>query len=140
MVTMSAREFNQSVAAAQRSAADEPVIVTRRGEPEFVLMGIEEYRRLTSRANPTRLSERLAPADGHDLVRYRIPPRYQHRSRRHDLVQLSFTRNFRPSKVAMPLLVNQRGRETPREGAQVPRSVRRKSGRSGGTHLSAAQS
>ncbi|MCW4457835.1 type II toxin-antitoxin system Phd/YefM family antitoxin [Microbacterium sp. MPKO10] len=73
MVTMSAREFNQSVAAAQRSAADEPVIVTRRGEPAFVLMRIEDYRRLTSRANPTRLSERLAPADGHDLDDIEFP-------------------------------------------------------------------
>jgi prevent-host-death family protein len=47
---MSAREFNQSVARAQRLADDEPVLVTRRGEPAYVLLNIAEYERLRSEA------------------------------------------------------------------------------------------
>ncbi|MEJ1088508.1 type II toxin-antitoxin system Phd/YefM family antitoxin [Microbacterium sp. Mu-80] len=45
---MSAREFNQSVAQAQRRAEDEPVLVTRHGAPAYVLLSIAEYERLSS--------------------------------------------------------------------------------------------
>lgn len=45
MATMTAREFNRDVSAAKRSAEDGPVIVTDRGEPAFVLLSIDEYRR-----------------------------------------------------------------------------------------------
>lgn len=67
MVTMTAREFNQSVALAQRHANDSPVIVTRRGQPAYVLMSIDEYRRLGGERSSLPLSERLAPSDGVDL-------------------------------------------------------------------------
>lgn len=46
--TVSSREFNQDVSAAKRAAEQEPVIVTDRGEPAYVLMTIEEYRRLSA--------------------------------------------------------------------------------------------
>ena len=46
--TVSSREFNQDVSAAKRAADREPVIVTDRGEPAYVLMTIEEYRRLSA--------------------------------------------------------------------------------------------
>jgi len=46
MFAMSAREFNQSVGKAQRIAQEEPVLVTRRGEPAYVLLSIAEYERL----------------------------------------------------------------------------------------------
>lgn len=46
MFTMTAREFNQSVARAQRVAADQPVMITHRGEPAYVLLSIDEYERL----------------------------------------------------------------------------------------------
>lgn len=46
MFTMTAREFNQSVARAQRIAEDQPVLITKRGEPAYVLLTIEEYDRL----------------------------------------------------------------------------------------------
>lgn len=51
MFTMTAREFNQSVAKAQRVADDEPVLVTRHGEPAYVLLSIGEYERLTPDPN-----------------------------------------------------------------------------------------
>lgn len=47
VVTVSAREFNQDVAAAKRAAQSEPVVITDRGEPAFVLLSIDEYRRIT---------------------------------------------------------------------------------------------
>lgn len=64
MATMSAREFNQSVSAAQRLAEHEPLIVTRHGEPAFVLLNIGEYRRLTRPADARPLSQRLASSGG----------------------------------------------------------------------------
>ena len=47
MTTVSAREFNQDVSAAKRAAAEGPVIITDRGQPAFVLLAIEDYRRLS---------------------------------------------------------------------------------------------
>lgn len=66
MFVMSAREFNQSVARAQRIADEDTVFITRRGEPAYVLMSIAEYR--CTRSVDTRpLSQRLAPPDGMDV-------------------------------------------------------------------------
>lgn len=50
MFTMSAREFNQSVARAQRVADGEPVLITKHGEPAYVLLSIAEYERMRSPA------------------------------------------------------------------------------------------
>lgn len=47
MSLVTSREFNQDVAAAKRAALHEPVVITDRGEPAFVLLSIDEYRRLT---------------------------------------------------------------------------------------------
>lgn len=47
MRTVSAREFNHDVSAAKRSAETEPVIITDRGHPSFVLLSMQEYERLT---------------------------------------------------------------------------------------------
>lgn len=49
MSTMSAREFNRDVSAAKRKAVEGPVVVTDRGEPAFVLLSIDDYRRLGER-------------------------------------------------------------------------------------------
>ncbi|WP_425309964.1 type II toxin-antitoxin system Phd/YefM family antitoxin [Ammonicoccus fulvus] len=49
MTTMSAREFNQDVSGAKRAAQAGPVVITDRGEAAFVLLSIEEYRRLKER-------------------------------------------------------------------------------------------
>ncbi len=63
MITMTAREFNQAVARAQRVADDEPVLVTRHGEPAYVLLSVAEFERLRSaaQADTRSLLERLAP-------------------------------------------------------------------------------
>jgi antitoxin (DNA-binding transcriptional repressor) of toxin-antitoxin stability system len=53
---MTAREFNQSVARAQRVADDQPVLITRHGEPAYVLLSVGEYERLqpSTRAHDSR--------------------------------------------------------------------------------------
>ncbi|MCP2319900.1 prevent-host-death family protein [Nocardia amikacinitolerans] len=61
MTTMSAREFNRDVSAAKRAAAHGPVVITDRGEDAFVLLSIEEYRRL--RADSQDLVARLSMED-----------------------------------------------------------------------------
>jgi prevent-host-death family protein len=44
--TISSREFNQDVSRAKRAAERGPVIITDRGEPAYVLLRHETYRRL----------------------------------------------------------------------------------------------
>ena len=46
MAMMTAREFNRDVSAAKREANRGPVVITDRGEPAYVLLSIEEYRRM----------------------------------------------------------------------------------------------
>jgi len=65
MTTMTARDFNRDVSAAKRAAADGPVVITDRGEEAFVLLSIEEYRRL--RADSQDIVERLSMDDDIDF-------------------------------------------------------------------------
>lgn len=44
--TLSSREFNQDVGRAKRAAESGAVVITDRGEPAFVLLRIQDYRRL----------------------------------------------------------------------------------------------
>lgn len=46
VTTISSREFNQDVSHAKRAANNGPVIITDRGEPAYVLLRHDEYRRL----------------------------------------------------------------------------------------------
>ena len=45
--TMTSREFNQNPSEAKRAAENGPVIVTDRGEPAFVLLKYDTFRRLS---------------------------------------------------------------------------------------------
>lgn len=65
MTTMSAREINQDVSAAKRAAARGPVVITDRGQPAYVLLTIEEYRRLGE--DGVELVERLSMDDDIDV-------------------------------------------------------------------------
>ncbi|MCY4226408.1 MAG: type II toxin-antitoxin system Phd/YefM family antitoxin [Gammaproteobacteria bacterium] len=47
MTTLTSREFNQKPSEAKRAAASGPVIITDRGRPAHVLLGIEAYRKLS---------------------------------------------------------------------------------------------
>lgn len=65
MVTMTAREFNRDVSAAKRKAGSGPVVITDRGEPAYVLLSVEEYRRLGE--NGADLVDRLSMDDDFDI-------------------------------------------------------------------------
>lgn len=43
---LSSREFNQDVSRAKRAANKGPVVITDRGEPAYVLMRHDDYKRL----------------------------------------------------------------------------------------------
>ncbi|MGB6742031.1 MAG: type II toxin-antitoxin system Phd/YefM family antitoxin [Terracidiphilus sp.] len=47
ITTLSSREFDRGVARAKRAARNGPVFITDRGQPAYVLLSIEGYRRLT---------------------------------------------------------------------------------------------
>ncbi|MGC3953792.1 MAG: type II toxin-antitoxin system prevent-host-death family antitoxin [Propionicimonas sp.] len=46
---MTSRELNRDVSAAKRAANHGPVIITDRDEPAYVLLSIDDYRRLKDR-------------------------------------------------------------------------------------------
>lgn len=46
LTTISSREFNQDVSSAKRAAEAGPVVITDRGEPAYVLLRHDAYRRL----------------------------------------------------------------------------------------------
>jgi prevent-host-death family protein len=54
MSTMTSREFNQDVARAKRAAKEGPVVITDRGQPAYVLMRHDTYRRLSRRGPSIR--------------------------------------------------------------------------------------
>lgn len=65
MTMMSAREFNRDVSAAKREANRQPVVITDRGEPAYVLLSIDEYRRMSERG--VSLVDRLSMEDDLDI-------------------------------------------------------------------------
>ena len=72
--SFSSREFNRDVSAAKRAAAKEPVVITDRGEPAFVLISIDEYRRMKGRRNIVEILRandeiEFEPVIGRDLPR-----------------------------------------------------------------------
>ena len=62
---LSSREFNQHVSRAKRAAEKGPVIITDRGEPAFVLLRHDAYRKLTKHGPSLR--ETLVQPGGDDI-------------------------------------------------------------------------
>jgi prevent-host-death family protein len=62
---LSSREFNQDISRAKRAADEGPVIITDRGEPAYVLLRHDAYRRLKG-DGPT-LVEMLAYPESADI-------------------------------------------------------------------------
>lgn len=53
------REFAHNVSAAKRAAAQgDHVIITKRGEPSYVLLSIDEYRRLKKTGKVSQTDEK----------------------------------------------------------------------------------
>jgi len=48
--TVTSREFGHNVSSAKNLAKEGPLFITDRGEPAFVLINIEEYRRLSGQS------------------------------------------------------------------------------------------
>ncbi len=47
MTTMTSTEFRRDVGKAKREARNSPVFITDRGRPAYVLLTVDEYRRVT---------------------------------------------------------------------------------------------
>jgi len=45
---INSKDFNQQISRAKRAAQQEPVIITDRGQPRWVLISYDNYRQLTS--------------------------------------------------------------------------------------------
>jgi prevent-host-death family protein len=61
---ISSRDFNQDTAAAKRAAKEGPVFITDRGRPAYVLMTMEDYRRLSGGKT---LGELIGMSEGDDI-------------------------------------------------------------------------
>lgn len=84
MPIMTSREFNQRSSQAQKYALEEPVIITNRGTPAFVLMSYTEYEKV-QQAKPFRSAlEALLPIDNDD-VELELQPRSRAQRRPIDL-------------------------------------------------------
>ncbi|GMU43172.1 MAG: type II toxin-antitoxin system Phd/YefM family antitoxin [Xanthomonadales bacterium] len=70
ITTISSREFNQDTGRAKKATRRGPVVITDRGKPTHVLLGIEEYRRLTG--GRRRIADLLA-MPGLDDVDFEVP-------------------------------------------------------------------
>jgi prevent-host-death family protein len=46
ITTLSSREFNRAIGRAKKAAERGPVVITDRGEPAYVLLSFDEFRRL----------------------------------------------------------------------------------------------
>ena len=72
ITTLSSREFNQDISRAKRAAEAGPVVITDRGQPAFVLLRHEAYRRLIGEATSIRALLNQPGADDIDFE----PPRF----------------------------------------------------------------
>ena len=71
ITTLSSREFNQDVSRAKRAAKTGPVVITDRGQPAYVLLRHDVYRRLAGKSPSIRQLLAQPGADDFDFH----PPR-----------------------------------------------------------------
>ncbi|KAE9531140.1 prevent-host-death protein [Ursidibacter arcticus] len=84
MPIMTCREFNQRSSQAQKAAMIEPVIITNRGAPAFVLMTYSEYEK-AQQTKPFRSAlDALLPIDDED-IELELQPRSRGQRRPIDL-------------------------------------------------------
>ena len=67
MAVMTSREFNQHVSQAQKAAQSDPVIITNRGEPAYVLMTYAEYEKTLQSKSVRSGLDALMPLDAADI-------------------------------------------------------------------------
>lgn len=83
VTTVSSRELNQDLGKAKRAATQNPVIITDRGKPAFVLLSYTEYQRLSGAAPGRNLVEALSMPGPSEIAF--DPPKADIRSRPADL-------------------------------------------------------
>ena len=64
VTTLSGRDFPRNIRRARRAADDGPVIITDRGEPAYVLLSHDDYRRLAGDVPAIRQLRSSDPAFG----------------------------------------------------------------------------
>lgn len=67
MTVMTNQEFKQNVSQAQKTAQTEPVIITNRGEPAYVLMTYTEYEKTLQSKSVRSGLDALMPLDAADI-------------------------------------------------------------------------
>ena len=67
MTVMTNQEFKQNVSQAQKTAQTEPVIITNRGEPAYVLMTYTEYEKTLQSKSIRSGLDALMPLDAADI-------------------------------------------------------------------------
>ena len=72
LTTISSREFDQDVGGAKRAAETGPVVITDRGEPAYVLLRHDAYRKLVGKG-PSLLEALSMP--GSDTIEFDLSPR-----------------------------------------------------------------
>jgi hypothetical protein len=72
ITTFSSRKFNQNIGRAKRATDMGPVVITDRGEPSYVLLRHDAYRRLTG-GGPT--IRELLDQSGLEDIEFDPPPR-----------------------------------------------------------------
>src|SRR3546814_20303000 len=73
--TLTSRQVNQDAGGAKKAAERGPVIITDRGKPAHVLLGIQEYRRLIG--SRRKIADLLAMPDVGD-IELEIPQMREH--------------------------------------------------------------
>lgn len=81
ITTISSRSFNQDVGGAKRAAEQGPVIITDRGEPAYVLLRHEDWRRLRGERSSLRQALELPGVEDIEFE----PPRLGEVTRTADL-------------------------------------------------------
>jgi len=69
---LSSAELNRDVSRAKKATNKGPVIITDRGKPSYVLLGFEDYQRLTQQKSKTASS--LAMPDIADIADIEFEP------------------------------------------------------------------
>jgi prevent-host-death family protein len=67
ITTLSSRELNQDTGRAKRAAAKGPVFITDRGRPAFVLLTVQQYRKLSGKRESIADLLAMPQADDIDL-------------------------------------------------------------------------
>lgn len=62
---LSSREFNQDTGKAKKAALQGPVFITDRGKPSYVLLTVEEYRKISG--TQENIADLLAMPEADDI-------------------------------------------------------------------------